>query len=113
MNDKYSQLWIISGFELYLLRFRLRLSFSVNGRRLEYSQIVIWLFRNVHTFFIVNGNLAEHSKIKNIYIFECEWPNDLCTAKWQFDLSHSNLNANGTEGYRMHTCSTCQITLLL
>ena len=56
----------------------------------------IRLFRNVHAFFI--ENLARHLKIKNIYIFECEWPNvnlnDLCTAELPFSSSHSNSNAN-------------------
>ena len=50
----------------------------------------------------LNGNLARHFKIKNIYIFECEWPNgnsnDLCTAKLPFGRSHWNSNTNGIWG---------------
>ena len=51
---------------------------------------------------LLNGNLVRHFKIKNIYIFECEWLNgnlnDLCTAELPFGHSHWNLNANGNWG---------------
>ena len=49
-------------------------------------QKFLWLFY----WKWLNGNLARHYKIKNIYIFECEWPNgnlnDLCMAELPFTL---------------------------
>ena len=70
-----------------------------------YGQIAIWLFRNFCAFFYwkrPNGNLARHFKMKNIYIFECDWLNgnlnDLCIAKLPFSHSHSKSNTNGNWG---------------
>ena len=81
------------------LRFRSRLSMSVSGR-----MTCVWL--SCHSavqkclclFYLKqpNGNLARHFIIKNIYIFECEWPNGNC---------HSTIHTQTqteTDGYRMH-----------
>ena len=50
-------------------------------------------------YFIENGQFVLTFQNKNIYIFECEWPNgnsnDLCTAELPFGCLHSNANANG------------------
>ena len=51
----------------------------------------------------LNGNLARHFKIKNIYIFECLWLdgnlNDVCTYSAIHTWTQMQME---TEGYRMH-----------
>ena len=87
------------------LRFRLRLSWSVNGQMTCIQLNCHSSAQKFSCFFYwkqLNGNLARYFKIKSICVFECEWPNgnsnDLCTAKLPFGRSHSNSNANGNWG---------------
>ena len=35
----------------------------------------------------LNGNFARHFKIKNIYIFECEWPNGNSNDLWMVGMA--------------------------
>ena len=83
------------------LRFLLRLSLSVNGQMACVQLNCHSAVQKISCLFTEkpNGNLARHFKIKNIYIFECEWPNgnsnNLCMAYLPFVHSHSNSNTNG------------------
>ena len=89
------------------LRFRSRLSMSVNGRMTCVSLNCHSAVQKCLCLFYLkqpNGNLARHFKIKNIYIFECEGPNGFqMTCVWP--NCHSAIHTQTqteTEGYRMH-----------
>ena len=84
------------------LRFRLRLSLSVNSRMICVQLNCRLAVSDICAFLLKTAEWKFGRTFQNIYIFECEWlngnSNDLWTAKLPFGSSHSNSNAIGNWG---------------
>ena len=120
MINKCSNFHIVDPFQSFLCelcelavfsmpRFCLRLSLSVNSWMTcvqPNCHLAVHKFSHLFYWKWPSGNLARNSKIKNIYIFRCQWSNgnlnDLCTSNCHSTIHTQTQTQTETGGYRMH-----------